>query len=33
MSVGLGRGHVRIQEALNLESVFLSLSPQGSGPC
>ena len=31
--IGLRGGHVCIQEALNLESLFLSLSPQGEGPC
>ena len=33
VSIGLRRGHVCIQGALNLESLFLRLSPQGSGPC
>ena len=33
ISIGLRRGHMCIQEALNLESLFLSLSPQSSGPC
>ena len=32
MSVGLGRGHVRIQEALNLEPLYLRLSPRVQVP-
>ena len=32
MSVGLGRGHVCIQEALNLEPLYLRLSPRVQVP-
>ena len=32
MSVGLGRGHVCIQEALNLEPLYLRLSPRDQVP-